>query len=133
MKTVLLFGTFDGLHEGHKYLLREAKKMGDRVVVVLALDEVVKRLKGRPPKHTYEERFATLDREGLADGIIPSDEIEGTYSVVQSIQPDIVVFGYDQQELQRDLTDYLQKTNKNIRTVTLAAFEPERYKSSLIG
>lgn len=133
MKTVLLFGTFDGLHEGHKHLLSEAKKLGDRLVVVLALDAVVRRLKGRDPMHPYNERFARLSSSQLASAIIPSDKTESTYYVIHSIKPDVVVFGYDQQELREDFAQYLKKTEQNIPTVTLAAFEPERYKSSLIN
>ena len=41
----MLFGTFDGLHEGHFDLFRQAKKYGDYLVVVVARDVNVKKIK----------------------------------------------------------------------------------------
>jgi len=38
-------GTFDLLHMGHIYYLREAKKLGDKLAVVVATDSTVRRLK----------------------------------------------------------------------------------------
>jgi cytidyltransferase-like protein len=44
--TVMVFGTFDGIHDGHRYFLNEAKKFGDKLVVAVAKDTTVKTLKG---------------------------------------------------------------------------------------
>ena len=41
MKKVLVFGTFDGLHEGHKDFLRQAKQYGDHLTVVVGRDSTV--------------------------------------------------------------------------------------------
>ena len=41
MKKVMCFGTFDGVHKGHEYYLHEARKLGDYIVVVVALEDVV--------------------------------------------------------------------------------------------
>ena len=133
MKTVLLFGTFDGLHPGHEAMLRDAWRHGDKIVVALAPDEVVKRLKGRAPDKSFDERFNILDASGLVDEIVPSDNAEGAYAVLARVKPDVVAFGYDQVELKADFESFLKKSKKKIPTVTLAAFEPERYKSSLLN
>ena len=47
---VLAFGTFDILHPGHDHYLQEARKLGDELWVVVALDETVRQGKGRLPK-----------------------------------------------------------------------------------
>lgn len=39
MKKVLTYGTFDLLHPGHIYLLKEAKKLGDELIVGVSTDE----------------------------------------------------------------------------------------------
>ena len=41
-------GTFDIIHMGHIYYLKEAKKLGDELIVVVACDETVRRLKHEP-------------------------------------------------------------------------------------
>ena len=41
-------GTFDLLHTGHIYFLKEAKKLGDELVVVVACDNTVRKLKHEP-------------------------------------------------------------------------------------
>jgi FAD synthetase len=46
---VIAFGVFDGLHEGHRHFLREARKLGGRLTVAVAHDEAVVMLKGRRP------------------------------------------------------------------------------------
>jgi len=44
-KIVLVFGTFDGLHDGHRFFLTEARKLGDRLIASVATDEIVERIK----------------------------------------------------------------------------------------
>lgn len=45
MKKVMTFGTFDVFHPGHLYYLREAKKLGNYLVTVVARDETVLNIK----------------------------------------------------------------------------------------
>lgn len=58
MRVVLANGCFDLLHMGHIAHLREAKRMGDFLVVGLTMDEHV----GKPgrPIQTFEERAEIL-------------------------------------------------------------------------
>ena len=48
MVTVMASGTFDLLHMGHIYYLKESKKLGDKLIVVVACDETVKKMKHEP-------------------------------------------------------------------------------------
>gem|GEM_PF-2920555 len=48
---VLTFGTFDHLHPGHESYLIQAKAYGDELITIVALDETVKRIKGKLPDH----------------------------------------------------------------------------------
>ena len=54
MKTVMVFGSFDLLHPGHLFFLKQAKKHGDKLVVVVALDRTIESVKQQTPK--YNER-----------------------------------------------------------------------------
>ena len=46
MRRVMVFGSFDPLHDGHRSLFRQARKHGDELVVVVARDVNIARLKG---------------------------------------------------------------------------------------
>ena len=48
MVKVMATGTFDLLHMGHIFYLKEAKKLGDTLVVVVATDATVRKLKHDP-------------------------------------------------------------------------------------
>ncbi len=130
MKTVLIFGSFDGIHPGHEFMMKQARRHGERVVAALAPDNVIERLKGRMPKYLFEERRDSLAVSGLVDEITTSDKDEGSYRVVGRVQPDVVAFGYDQDALKESFLKFLERTGKQIKVVTLPSFEPEKYKSS---
>jgi D-beta-D-heptose 7-phosphate kinase/D-beta-D-heptose 1-phosphate adenosyltransferase len=132
MKTVLVFGSFDGLHPGHEAMLREARGHGERVVAALAPDNVIERLKGRFPKHAFEERQDALLASKLVDEVATSDKEEGVYRILNRVHPDVVAFGYDQDALRENFLKFLEKTGKKMPTVTLSPFEPDKYKSSKI-
>ncbi|MEM2913737.1 MAG: adenylyltransferase/cytidyltransferase family protein, partial [Candidatus Bathyarchaeia archaeon] len=60
-KVVLAEGTFDLLHYGHVYYLTNAKKLGgekSKLIVIVARDKTVERLKGRKPIIPEDQRRA---------------------------------------------------------------------------
>ncbi len=59
-KTVMIFGTFDGLHPGHLSLISQARLLGDRLIAVVARTETVERIKGHKPLHTEIQRVQAL-------------------------------------------------------------------------
>ena len=103
----LVFGTFDGLHSGHEYFLKQAKQRADRVVVSLSRDDFVRSVKGRPPAHSEEERSARLRDSGLVDEVHLSDRIPGSYELILQTRPDVICLGYDQDLLRKSLRDWL--------------------------
>ena len=60
MKTVMVFGTFDILHLGHIDLFLQAKKYAEHLIAVVARDERAKKIKGKAPIHSEEERRVLL-------------------------------------------------------------------------
>ena len=48
MIKVMATGTFDLLHMGHIYFLKEAKKLGDKLIVIVARDSTVRKMKHEP-------------------------------------------------------------------------------------
>jgi len=96
MKTVLVGGCFDLIHIGHIYFLEEAKKLGDRLVVLLESDETIRRIKGEHrPIHTQRQRRKMLLAIKYVDKVIsiPSLKTDAEYfDVIQTIHPNIIAF-----------------------------------------
>jgi len=133
MKTGLIFGTFDGLHDGHKAMLEQARKFVERIIVALPSDESVLSLKGRAPKFSWLDRSTALIKSTLVDEVITGDEDIGTYHVVIRRHPDVIFIGYDQMDLKKDLEKTFDYQARSFQIVTLHSYHPERYKSSLLN
>lgn len=131
-KTVLVFGTFDGLHDGHRFFLREARKLGGQLVAAVAQETVVKTLKGRTPREPLSKRLAGLRSSGLVGEVVVGDETLGSWSAIKKYSPDTVALGYDQDALAEALADFIQKENLPITLVRLPAHQPNTYHSILL-
>tara|TARA_Y200000002_G_scaffold164449_1_gene135702 strand:+ start:1779 stop:2540 length:762 start_codon:yes stop_codon:yes gene_type:complete len=77
MKVVLVTGGFDPLHSGHLDYFREAKKLGDVLVVGLNTDEWLTRKKGRPFM-PFKERLAIIDSLEMVDDVISFEDKDDT-------------------------------------------------------
>jgi len=121
---VLVFGTFDRLHPGHKFLLTEAGKRGDLTVVV-ARDANVRRIKGRLPTQNESERAEEIRRAFPRAGVILGDS-EDYLRPIREQMPDLILLGYDQQ-----LPPGIREEDFSCLTERLPAYKPERFKSSI--
>ena len=68
-KVVITSGFFNPLHIGHINLIREAKKLGDFLVVIVNNDKQVK-LKGSIPFMSEQERIEIIKSLKYADDVI---------------------------------------------------------------
>jgi cytidyltransferase-like protein len=123
-RTVLVFGTFDGLDEGHRAFLKHAAEHGERLVVAVARDTHVKTLKGHVPKHGEGERMKMVETIPEVADVLLSDETLGTYQIIQDVKPAIIVLGFDQDVLGIDLHAWLEKTGRSIPVVRLPIYAP---------
>lgn len=70
-KKVLVGGVFDILHYGHIHFLKNAKKLGDYLVVAIESDANVSRLKGPGrPIHNQKQRKEVLEALSFVDEVI---------------------------------------------------------------
>ena len=69
MVKVLVFGSFDLLHEGHKHFFNEAKKLGNTLYVVVAKDSSIKSFKGHESNFNEDERVEHIKKLGLVDDV----------------------------------------------------------------
>ncbi|MDO8562040.1 MAG: riboflavin kinase [bacterium] len=131
-KRIMVFGTFDMIHEGHADLFRQARALAPcpYLIVSVACDEVVTRVKGMKPRKSEEERRAMVEKHELVDEAVLGDT-EGYIRHIRANMPDIIVLGYDQEgEFVKNLEKDLREAGMKTRVVRLAAFKPELYKTS---
>ena len=129
MKKVLVFGTFDILHPGHLYFLREAKKQGEHLTVVVTPSSVVKQLKGKAPLFGENHRVATVKLMSFVDAVAIGDHTLSSFSVLKKYKPDVICFGYDQQTLEKYVNAYYKKTKEKIKFIHVKPYNPKTYKS----
>lgn len=127
----MVFGTFDILHPGHIYFLKEAKKMGSRLIVVVARDENVIKLKGKRPLYNCKQRINQIKKTHLADKIISGDLID-IFKCIKVEKPDIIALGYDQKYFIFELKQFIKKREEKIKIMKIGSYYPSRYKSSII-
>ncbi|MGE5799718.1 MAG: D-glycero-beta-D-manno-heptose 1-phosphate adenylyltransferase [Syntrophaceae bacterium] len=94
-KVVFTNGCFDILHAGHTRYLREARKLGDVLILALNSDSSVRSIKGpmRPivPEDERAEVVASLDS---VDYVTVFDELT-PLELIEFLQPDVIVKGGD--------------------------------------
>jgi len=73
----LVTGGFDPLHSGHIAYLKEASKLGDKLVVGLNSDEWLTRKKGRPFLN-FQERAEILESLIMVDSVLAFDDSDGS-------------------------------------------------------
>ena len=88
-------GCFDLVHRGHIHLLRQAKALGDLLIVGLNSDVSVKTIKGpdRPimPEADRIELIAALE---MVDYLVVYSEPD-PYQIIAAIKPNVLVKGGD--------------------------------------
>lgn len=94
-KIVFTNGCFDLLHLGHIRYLREAKRLGDILIIGLNSDNSVRSLKGRErPLVKEKDRTEILSALEVVDYIVIFDELTPK-NLIDSITPHILVKGGD--------------------------------------
>ncbi|HUC89160.1 MAG TPA: adenylyltransferase/cytidyltransferase family protein [Candidatus Paceibacterota bacterium] len=134
-RTVTIFGVFDGIHDGHNAFINDAKEQGDRLIAIVARDEVVKKLKGKLPIHNEVERIKALLEVPEIDSVFLGDKDEGAYNIIKEIKPDIIFLGYDQQKLFNSITLAMKKNilSKNIKLIFGKPHKSDTHHSSILN
>ncbi len=133
MKLVMCFGTFDYIHPGHLFYLRESKKEGDKLMVVVARDQNVKKIKGKAPKYNESQRLQHIKELKFVDKAVLGNEHNDCIKIIEDYLPDIICLGYDQDTVNfHGLKEELEKRRIKAEVVRIPAFRPNIYKSSKI-
>jgi rfaE bifunctional protein nucleotidyltransferase chain/domain len=98
---ILTSGCYDVLHVGHLHTLKEAKTLGDKLIVCLSSDEQIRALKGETrPINKFEDRLNLFKTIECVDYIIPYQEEyieteETLGKIMKILDPDVWVKGSD--------------------------------------
>ncbi len=129
MQKIMVFGTFDVVHPGHVHMLKEAKGLGDYLIVVISRDQITTEVKGKKPLFNEDDRLQAVQQLHIADKVRLGNLGPDKYQAIKEEKPDIVALGYDQvafvDKLRENIEPYIQ-------IVRLQPYKPETYKSSKI-
>ncbi|MGO8807357.1 MAG: adenylyltransferase/cytidyltransferase family protein [Candidatus Bathyarchaeia archaeon] len=132
-KVILASGVFDLLHLGHVRFLEEAKKAGGKdaeLTVVVARDSTVEKTKGRKPIMSENERCLLVESLKVVDKAVLGYEKFDIAEIIGDINPDVIALGYDQQDMIKQVQDYIKKHNSKVKVVRIGKFGENTLDSS---
>ncbi|PIN73563.1 FAD synthase [Candidatus Woesearchaeota archaeon CG10_big_fil_rev_8_21_14_0_10_45_16] len=127
MTTVMCFGTFDILHLGHLDYFKQAKRYGDKLIIVIARDA------GKAEKPTFSEE----ERRELAQSLKIVDEAVLGYpddhlKIIKEKRPDILCLGYDHPIKEEELQRKLAKLGLHPKIERMKPYKISSHKSSIL-
>ena len=128
---VMAMGTFDMLHPGHLHYLKEARKCGDYLVVVVARDQTVEKERGRRPVVDEKDRLEMVKAVTLVDEAVLGN-IGDKLKVVEQCKPDIICLGYDQRVDADKLKEELESRGLDVEIRRMKGYKAGKYKSSIL-
>ncbi|MBK5112651.1 MAG: FAD synthase [Candidatus Heimdallarchaeota archaeon] len=131
---VMVFGTYDIIHPAHIKFLVEARQTADCydcvLIVVLARDSSIERIKGHKPIFTEEERMRLVSGLRVVDYVQLGNEGEDYFQIILDIQPDFIILGYDQLLNDTPLLEFIKEYQLKIKVFRLPHFESGDLSSS---
>ena len=129
MTRVMVFGTFDILHPGHIYFLEFARKYGDFLIVSLAREKNIRKIKGRSAMHSEADRMTMVQALKIVDKAVLGSKDDYIQHIV-SQKPDVIALGYDQKAFTHKLKETLADAGLKVQIVRLKPYKVKVYKSS---
>ncbi len=130
---MLASGVFDLLHLGHVKFLEEAKNAGGRnaeLLVIVARDSTVQKLKGRKPVMPEDQRRALVEALRVVDEAVLGLENFDIGDVIERVKPDVIALGYDQADMEKRVCEYVNKYGLDVKIVRVGKFAKDELSSS---
>ena len=132
-KVVLASGVFDLLHLGHVRFLEEAKRAGGenaKLAVIVARDSTVEKTKGRKPIMSEDQRCALVESLKVVDRTVLGYESLDIGEVIENVKPDVIALGYDQEDMEMQVQNYIDSHKMNVKIVRIGKFAENTLDSS---
>jgi FAD synthetase len=123
---VMVFGTFDLLHPGHRSFLRAAESLGE-VTVVVARSSTVRSIKGKSPIESEGVRRNNVAKH-FPSAMVVLGEKADFLSPVRTYRPELILLGYDQR-----LPPGISRKDLPCPVKRARALSPEKYKTSVLA
>lgn len=124
--SVIVFGTFDLLHQGHIFFLNQAQAYGELRVMVSS-DKRVKELKEKLPHENEKIRITNLNKAGFNAFLEQTNPLDD----LLKYKPKVLVLGYDQ-HWEKIAFNSAKKAGLKLKIVKIdKAHKPHLYKSSV--
>jgi len=128
-RVVFTNGCFDVLHRGHVSYLRQARELGDLLVVAVNSDAGVRRLKGPGrPVVPVEDRVAVLAALSCVDHVVVFEE-DSPAALIERVRPDLYVKGGDYPPELVPEAALVRRLGGEVRTL---GYVPDRSTSAII-
>jgi rfaE bifunctional protein nucleotidyltransferase chain/domain len=125
-------GVFDIIHPGHIYTLTAAKNLGDVLVVTVATDKTVNKMKGHAPLNGEDKRVELAAALRVVDLVLLGSETD-MFEVVEQVKPDVIALGYDQKHDMDELALEARRRGLHIKVVRFDTPMPEIKSSKIIN
>jgi len=130
---IMVFGTFDLVHKGHLHFFKQARKLAKNpfLIVSMARDVNVKKIKGRVPVKSENQRLKAIKKIQLVDKAV----LGGKRAYIKHIlreKPQIIALGYDQSAYTKNLRRLLLKHGQRVLVKRLEPYHAKKFKTSVI-
>ena len=117
-KRIVVAGTFDILHPGHVFLISQAAKLGE-VIVVVARDENVVHAKGHPVIVPEQQRlFMVQALKGVSKAMLGKPGLD-FLMIIEELKPDILLLGPNQKMSTKQVQDVVSRRGLKTKVVRL--------------
>ena len=131
----MVFGTFDGLHSGHRHFFRQAKSLSEPkqafLIVSIARDKNVFKIKKIFPNLNEIKRMKLVKKSSLPDKVVLSGLTNHLPHIIKE-HPDIIALGYDQTHYVKNLKKDLKNKGVSIKIIRLKPYKANIYKNRLL-
>ena len=107
-------GVYDIIHPGHIHTLKKSKEVGDVLIVSIARDDRVMKIKGRKPINNENRRSILVSVIRYVDYTLIGNKGD-IFRIVKKIKPDVITIGYDQKHQLSKLRELVKSNNLRIK------------------
>ena len=130
IKVVFTGGVYDIIHPGHIHTLKNSIQEGDLLIVSIARDNRVIKIKGRKPINNEKMRTILVSAIRYVDFTVLGSKGD-IFGIVKKIKPNVITIGYDQTHQINELKKRVKINNLNIKIKKLDSPIPHVKSSDL--